>query len=227
MSAVELMAHGEGDMRRIGECLALGLRADSGDAATVVALDGELGAGKTRLVRGIAAGLGVSPEDITSPTFVLAMAHTAGELRLVHVDAWRIGSTDDLHSLGWDELLASPGTVVVIEWASRVASELPSGRVDVAIDHVSETSRRVTVTDRRSAAASRAMADALALYESTEARGAPPSLPRCPICRATLTPSCPTAPFCSSRCRTIDLGRWFGGGYRVSRPLTADDELSE
>jgi tRNA threonylcarbamoyladenosine biosynthesis protein TsaE len=121
----------------------LTLRADSADAThalgaaiapllepgDVVSLSGPLGAGKTRLVQGLAAGLGVQGR-VTSPTFVLVRRH-AGRLPLLHCDAYRLERTGDLAALD-DDLLA-PDVVTCVEWGDAVASALPDERLDVAL----------------------------------------------------------------------------------------------
>ena len=95
----------------------------------VVVLSGPLGAGKTRLVQGLAAGLGVSGR-VTSPTFVLVRRHT-GRLLLVHVDAYRLDDAADLVTLD-DDVLADD-VVTCIEWGGNVAAALPVERLDVDI----------------------------------------------------------------------------------------------
>lgn len=186
----------------IGRELGAALRDAPGP--TVVALHGELGAGKTRFVRGLAAGLGADPSRVASPSFVLAVVHEAPERELVHVDAWRLRSADELASLGWSEWLASPRTVVAIEWAERIASELPAERIDVELAHGGPEERSVLIRDRRGAA-----------------RGAL----RCPRCGAAVARDAQRAPFCSKRCRDSDLARWFRGDYLISRPLEPEEEL--
>jgi tRNA threonylcarbamoyladenosine biosynthesis protein TsaE len=95
----------------------------------VVALVGPLGAGKTRLVQGIAAGLGVEGR-VTSPTFVLVRRY-AGRLPLLHCDAYRLERTGDLAALD-DDLLA-PDVVTCVEWGDAVADALPAERLEVAL----------------------------------------------------------------------------------------------
>ena len=122
----------------VGEALGRLLRA--GD---VLALEGELGAGKTSLVRGLAAGVGVDPAAVSSPTFVRLVEHEpagggggepGGGPWLVHVDAWRVRGAGELEDLGWGpELLA--GSVVAVEWASRVREALPADRLEASIAH--------------------------------------------------------------------------------------------
>ena len=106
-----------------------------------VLLVGDLGAGKTTLVRGVADGLGVDPDEIHSPTFVLIHEHE-GRLSLVHVDAYRV---DDSHELVEVGLLAylSGDAVTLIEWGDRVRDLAPAGTWEVHLSHVDETRRRI------------------------------------------------------------------------------------
>ncbi len=91
----------------------------------VLALDGDLGAGKTHLVKGIAAGLGCDA-DVTSPTFTLVHEYTGGRLPLFHFDFYRLETEDEALRLGLDDYLAENG-VVVIEWAGKFPALLPAG----------------------------------------------------------------------------------------------------
>ncbi|HVA50262.1 MAG TPA: tRNA (adenosine(37)-N6)-threonylcarbamoyltransferase complex ATPase subunit type 1 TsaE [Pirellulales bacterium] len=111
----------------------------------VVALCGTLGAGKTRLVRAIARGLGIDPESVTSPTFVLLHEYP-GTTPLFHFDAYRLRDEDEFWQLGADEYLSGQaGGVVVIEWADRVAGCLPDERLDITIEVVGPTERRFSI----------------------------------------------------------------------------------
>ena len=109
----------------------------------VVVLTGPLGAGKTRLVQGLAAGLDV-PGRVTSPTFVLVRRH-AGRLPLVHVDAYRLDDAADLAALD-DDVLAED-VVTCIEWGGNVAAALPADRLDVelAVDGEDGDAPRIVV----------------------------------------------------------------------------------
>jgi tRNA threonylcarbamoyladenosine biosynthesis protein TsaE len=108
----------------------------------VVLLSGNLGAGKTAFVRGLAAGLGVNPEDVSSPTFTLVHEYRGGRLTLYHVDLYRLNraASDDL---GLDELGVGTG-VLAIEWSDRLTHALEGAR-RVQIEIVDDTTRRITI----------------------------------------------------------------------------------
>jgi tRNA threonylcarbamoyladenosine biosynthesis protein TsaE len=90
----------------------------------VVALSGELGAGKTTLVRAIARGLGVS-DPVTSPTFALVHRYQAGGAPVWHVDAYRLKPADDVRDLGFEEMAKEPQGVVLVEWPERLGVAAP------------------------------------------------------------------------------------------------------
>jgi tRNA threonylcarbamoyladenosine biosynthesis protein TsaE len=108
----------------------------------VLCLSGQLGAGKTTLVKGLAEGLGVAQAaEVTSPTF-LRMTRFDGPPDLVHVDAYRMAGAADVHELGLDEDLAG-GAVVVIEWPEMIADALPADRLTLHLGHAGEHVRTV------------------------------------------------------------------------------------
>ena len=107
-----------------------------------IALDGELGAGKTQFVRGLVRALGGNPRSVSSPTFVLLNVYDSGRLKVFHLDAYRVNGADDFESIGFSELLEQRG-VVVVEWAQRVASLLPSDVIHVRIATIDETRREI------------------------------------------------------------------------------------
>ncbi len=112
----ELALSDDAATRRLG--LAIGSLLRGGD---VVALRGELGAGKTTLVRGIAAAVGVS--GLSSPSFGIVHEHGLKEGgRFMHLDAWRLTSPDDLAELGWDEWAGAADAIVCVEWAERLGT---------------------------------------------------------------------------------------------------------
>lgn len=126
-SVEETMSHGA----------AVGRLCRPGD---VVALRGELGAGKTQFVRGMAEGMGLDPRQVSSPTFVLAQEYLSDDevSVLVHIDAYRLHSGDELESLGWAGTGGDlpEGAVLAVEWADRVIDVLPEDRLEVTIEHV-------------------------------------------------------------------------------------------
>lgn len=106
----------------------------------VVALNGPLGAGKTRLVSELAAALGVNPDEVASPTFVLLHEY-AGLRPIFHCDAYRLRSARELWELGVEEMFES-AAIVLIEWAERVTDALPAEHLEVRIEVTGDTSRR-------------------------------------------------------------------------------------
>ena len=130
--SVEIVTRAPEETIRLGKIIGELLR--PGD---VVALIGDLGAGKTTLAKGIAAGAGVEDEsEVTSPTFVLVNEYFAGTLglELYHIDAYRLNSPAEFEQLGFDDL-CRPDSVVLIEWADRVESVLrtvPAIRIELS-----------------------------------------------------------------------------------------------
>lgn len=122
----------------------LGEHAEPGD---ILALWGELGAGKTLLTRGLARGLGVSPEiPVTSPTFTFINEYE-GRLHLYHLDLYRVSHPDELETLPWKEALFGGG-VAVIEWPARLGDELPDERWDVRIEVTGDETRSIVIEAR-------------------------------------------------------------------------------
>ncbi len=112
-----------------------------------IALEGDLGAGKTQFVRGLLAGLGGDTRTVSSPTYVLLNIYNTGRLTLYHLDAYRVRGGDDFESIGFSELL-DQGGVVVVEWASRVRELLPAGTIHITIRATSPESREISVPGR-------------------------------------------------------------------------------
>jgi tRNA threonylcarbamoyladenosine biosynthesis protein TsaE len=131
------LTHSEDETAGVARELAALVRA--GD---VILLSGNLGAGKTAFVRGLAAGLGIDPEEVSSPTFTLVHEYRGGRLTLYHADLYRLDrvATEDL---GLEEMGVSDG-VLAIEWPDRLSHPLPGGR-EVQIEIVDDATRRITV----------------------------------------------------------------------------------
>jgi tRNA threonylcarbamoyladenosine biosynthesis protein TsaE len=109
---------------------------------TVIALSGDLGAGKTCFIQGLAAGLGVEG-PVTSPTFIMIAEH-AGRLPLYHVDLYRTESLGEIRRLGLEELLDGPG-ITAIEWAEKAEPLLPARAIRVTIRGAGDEPRAVEI----------------------------------------------------------------------------------
>jgi len=133
--------HAESETADAGRALAQSLR-----PGAVIFLIGDLGAGKTAFVRGLAEGLGVPAEEVSSPTFTLVQEYRGGRLPLFHVDLYRLNDPREIDDLGLDEI-AEEG-VLAIEWAEKMRTT-PPDVVRVTIDHVSDRERRITVESNR------------------------------------------------------------------------------
>ena len=133
-----VITEGPEETVRLGEELAHMLR--PGD---VVALVGELGSGKTTLVKGIAQGLFVK-EPVISPSFLLARSYR-GRMPLHHLDAYRVNSPEELVEVGLLELLPPEEGVTVVEWADRVAELIPPGSLWVHLEHLDGNRRKLTL----------------------------------------------------------------------------------
>ncbi len=138
---MRFLSNSPADTEAFGERLAKRLR--PGD---VVAYTGALGMGKTALTRGLARGLGCRGR-VTSPTFTIVNEYD-GDVPLFHFDLYRLGSSDELYDIGWDDYL-DRGGVCAVEWSERVADALPPGTVTVDIARgETDESRVITVTGR-------------------------------------------------------------------------------
>ena len=138
-ATIDLVSHSSLYTERLGERLGRSARPND-----VFALWGELGAGKTVLARGVASGLGIDPSDISSPTFIIFREHGGGRLPLFHVDLYRLEGAN-LSNTGWEESLEAGG-VTVIEWPDRAGEALPDDRLDVRLEHIADTKRRVVIS---------------------------------------------------------------------------------
>lgn len=111
----------------------------------VIALFGDLGAGKTVFARGVAQGLGVS-QNISSPTFVVMKiysADSAGIKTFCHIDTYRINSSRELLDIGVEDYLKKEDTVVLIEWAEKVSDILPAGTKKIELEYLSSGQRKI------------------------------------------------------------------------------------
>ena len=135
------ITHSEEETAAVGRQLA---RSVSG--GTVILLSGDLGAGKTALVGGLAEGLGIGRDQVSSPTFTLVQEYRGGRLPLFHVDLYRLNDPREIEDLGLDEL-AEDG-VLAIEWAEKHPRP-PRDAVRITIEDAGEIERRITVENSK------------------------------------------------------------------------------
>ena len=130
--------HSQDETAAIGRRLAATLL-----PGAVLLLIGDLGAGKTALVRGLAEGLGVPPEDVSSPTFTLIQEYRGGRVPLIHVDLYRLNNAREIDELGLEEL--GLDAVLAIEWAEKLPRPVADA-VTIRIEHGDGDARRVLVS---------------------------------------------------------------------------------
>ena len=137
---MQITTHSADETQALGKKLAESLR--PGD---VIAYFGDLGAGKTAFTRGIAEGLGVS-EQVTSPTYTIVNEYLSGRLPLFHFDMYRLGSSDELFDIGWEDYV-NRGSVCAVEWSENVEDAFYGDEVVVRFEKLGPTTRRITITE--------------------------------------------------------------------------------
>ena len=130
---------------KLGERMGSALR-----GGEIITLSGQLGSGKTHLIKGISTGLGVSDSDqVNSPTFVLVNEYSSanGQFDIYHIDAYRIDSINEFEMLGFDDF-CYPNSIVMIEWADKVKKSL-HGVDSISLDllHISENQRKIKIAN--------------------------------------------------------------------------------
>jgi tRNA threonylcarbamoyladenosine biosynthesis protein TsaE len=144
MTTLEYNSHSAEETLALGRELAPRLR-----AMRMVILHGDLGAGKTTLVKGIAEALhAAEPDDVTSPTFTLIHEYRGPEVTLYHVDLYRIETQRELDTLGLDELFAEESNLVLLEWGEKFERFRRECDAEIAIQRVSEFERKIVMTVR-------------------------------------------------------------------------------
>lgn len=144
---MEIISRSEVETKKIGRNLAAQLTSGS-----IIALYGDLGAGKTTLVKGIAEGFGVT-NDITSPTFTLMNIYSIKALKhksikaLVHIDTYRLKTEQELIDIGAEDYLGAPDTVCIVEWPEKIENIFRDKKIrDILIEHVSEHERQIKIS---------------------------------------------------------------------------------
>lgn len=134
---MEYITHAPEETEELGQALGAVLQ-----PGTVLAFTGDLGAGKTAFTRGLAKGLGAT-EQVTSPTYTIVNEYISGRLPLFHFDMYRLGSSEELFDIGWEDYLERGG-VCAVEWSENVADAMENA-VKIRIEKISETTRKITV----------------------------------------------------------------------------------
>lgn len=138
MSEIKFNANSEEDTEKLAAALAGEL-----PAGTMIALNGTLGAGKTRFVEAVATALGIERDDVTSPTFVMVQEYY-GDKTIYHMDAYRVADDDEFIQLGAEEYFDSDG-ITFVEWAERVQRCLPPDRLEIRIEVTGDTEREFSI----------------------------------------------------------------------------------
>ena len=140
MPSQRFITNGPEETEALGARLARAL-----EPGAVVAFTGDLGAGKTAFVRGLARGLGIR-DRVTSPTFTVVNEYEGGRLPLFHFDLYRLGCADELFDIGWEDYLARGG-VCAVEWSERMEELLEPGTIRVDLRRGEDESRRVITVE--------------------------------------------------------------------------------
>lgn len=140
MRALQIfITHSEKETEALGESLASEFK-----DGTVLAMYGDLGAGKTAFVRGLAKGMGLSCR-VSSPTFTIVNEYE-GERELIHFDMYRLSSSDELFDIGWEDYLAR-GAVCAVEWSENVDDAFFGDETVIRIEKLSDTDRRISIEE--------------------------------------------------------------------------------
>lgn len=132
------------DVRSESEMIAFGRDFSSKlQPGDVVALNGEMGAGKTHFCKGVVEGLGAN-NSVTSPTFSLVQEYRGGKWPVFHFDFYRLESSSELETIGWDEYLDEEG-IILVEWAEKFPEVLPEETIELRFERQADESRRVVM----------------------------------------------------------------------------------
>ena len=135
---MEFITNSPIETEKVGEALGKALQPGS-----ILAYEGDLGAGKTAFTRGLARGLGAK-EQVTSPTYTIVNEYLSGRMPLFHFDMYRLASSDDLWDIGWEDYLERCG-VCAVEWSENVRDAMEDAII-VCIQKLGEETRKITIT---------------------------------------------------------------------------------
>ncbi len=141
---MEILTENCTETKKAGLMLAKEIKQATTEKALVIALEGELGAGKTTFLQGFSQGLGIK-EKVLSPTFVVFRKYALSSpwQDFYHFDCYRVQEAKELLALGWEEIIANPKNIVAIEWAGRVSQLLPEEIVTLEFTFINETTRKI------------------------------------------------------------------------------------
>lgn len=145
---LDIFSAGSKETKKVAHALAKELSSCAGHSARVVALEGNLGSGKTTFSQGFAKALGIK-ERVLSPTFVLMKVYALSRRtkksfrHLIHIDCYRLGSPRELLALGFRELLKDSGAIILIEWADRVKKILPKSTIRARFSYGKKPNERL------------------------------------------------------------------------------------
>ncbi len=141
---MEILTENSKETKKAGLTLAKKIKQTIAEKALVIALEGELGAGKTTFLQGFSQGLGIR-EKVLSPTFVVFRKYALSSpwQAFYHFDCYRIQEAKELLTLGWEEIIANPKNIVAVEWAERVSQVLPEETITLKFTFINETTRKI------------------------------------------------------------------------------------
>ena len=135
------------DTEKIAENFLQDLCKHSGNKACVVALSGDLGAGKTAFTQALSKHLGVK-DKVVSPTFVIMKKYPVAKHpfeKLIHIDAYRLEKGEELKKLGWADVISDPKNLILIEWPEKVGEVMPENHLKIKIKHLDENGREFEI----------------------------------------------------------------------------------
>jgi tRNA threonylcarbamoyladenosine biosynthesis protein TsaE len=149
MQTIEIVTNSSEETKKVGHALAATLEKEplNTKQAFVVALEGDLGSGKTTFIQGLAKGLKVR-ENVLSPTFVIQKDFSLGlghYKNFYHIDAYRLKNPEELLELGFEDLISNPENLIVIEWADKVKKILPRNILRIKFENLGKDKRKIII----------------------------------------------------------------------------------
>ena len=149
MQSIEIITNSPKETKKVGSALAFTLEKEpiSQKQALIIALEGDLGSGKTTFIQGLASGLKIK-ENILSPTFVIQkdfLLTLKNYRNLYHIDAYRLKNPEELLELGFKELIRNPENLIVIEWADKIRKILPKEILKIEFINLGKNKRKIII----------------------------------------------------------------------------------